>query len=248
MAGRLLLVAGLLLIWLIVLMPLKLVALAAGGSETLGYRDVFGTVWQGRVYGLRVNGVPVRELEVATDPLALLTGRLGGSWRLNDASLRGAGRARLSGNGNSLDLGPTQLVATLDRLGLDRLPGLDPAERVFIRLDGLVVRDGQCVSASGTARSGALIALARLYGHDGPTVTGTFACDEGRLVLDWAGEAEGLALRGRVGFRAGGYDWTARIETAWPELADSLALAGLERDGDAWQAAGRQAYADQNAG
>ncbi|OLF71058.1 hypothetical protein AWH62_13445 [Maricaulis sp. W15] len=240
MLARIALVLGLLLVWLIVLMPLKAVALAAGGSQALGYRDVFGTIWQGRVYGLTLNGVPVRELEVSLDPLALVSGQLGGNWRLADASLRGDGVARFSPA--SLELGESQLVVTLDRLGLEPLPGLDPAERVFVRLSRLEIRDGACVAVSGTARTGALIGLARLYGRDGPAVTGEFACVDDRLVLDWTGAVDGLSLDGRVSFRSDGYDWTARIETSWPELVDGLALAGMQRDGTAWRAEGSERY------
>ncbi|MFT6661335.1 MAG: general secretion pathway protein N [Maricaulis maris] len=237
MFARLLLVAGLLLVWLIVLMPLKLVALAAGGSPALGYRDVFGTIWDGRVYGLELNGVPVSELDVSLDPLALVRGRIGGEWRVSDTSLRGTGEARLSGSGLQLDA--TQLVATLDRLGLDTIPGLDPRERVFVRLDRLDYRDGLCRQASGSARTSALVGLARLYGQDGPELTGDISCEDGRVVLDWAGAAEGIALEGRVSFRADGYDWQASIETAWPDFAEALALAGMQRNGSVWTATGR---------
>jgi len=240
MAGRIALVLGLLVVWLVALMPLKAVALMAGGSQAFGYRDVFGTIWQGRVYGLNLNGVPVRELEVSLDPLALVSGRIGGEWRIADASLRGDGMARLSRS--TLELDTTQLVVTLDRLGLEPLPGLEPSERIFVRLGRLEMRDGTCVNASGSARTGALIGLARLHGREGPAVNGEFACADGRLVLDWTGETDGLSLGGRVSFRADGYDWTARIETGWPELADGLALAGMSRDGTVWQAGGSEAY------
>ena len=240
MVGRSLLVLALLTAWLVVLMPLKAVAIMAGGVSALGYRDVFGTVWQGRVYGLDLNGVPVRELDVSLDPVTLLTGRLGGDWRVADLSLRGDGEARLSRG--SLVLSDTELVVTLARLGLESLPGLDPAERVLVRLDRIELRDGACQFASGTARSGALIGLARLNGRDGPAVTGDFACDGDDLVLDWAGASDGLSLGGRVTFRADGYDWTAHVETDWPDIADGLALAGMTRDGTVWLAEGRERY------
>ncbi|WP_417487426.1 type II secretion system protein N [Maricaulis sp.] len=250
MIGRVLLVVGLLLVWLIALMPLKLVALAAGGAPVLGYRDVFGTVWDGRVYGLELNGVPVSELDVSLDPLALVTGRIGGEWRVSDRSLRGSGTARLSGSG--LQLEATRLVVTLERLGLDAIPGLDPRERVFVSLDRLDYRDGRCHQASGSARTGALIGLARLYGQDGPDLAGEVGCEDGRMVLDWVGVTEGLSLEGRVSFRPEGYDWQASVETSWPDFAEALALAGMQRDGSVWIASGTVSLdagtGDQNPG
>ena len=47
------LVLGFLLVWLIGLMPLKAVVLLAGPA---GYSDVYGTVWDGRIYDLRLQG------------------------------------------------------------------------------------------------------------------------------------------------------------------------------------------------
>jgi len=250
MIGRVLLVVGLLGIWLIVLMPLKLVALAAGGAPVLGYRDVFGTIWDGRVYGLELNGVPVSELDVSLDPLVLMTGRIGGDWRVSDSNLRGSGAARLSGTG--LQLEATQLVVTLERLGLDAVPGLDPRERVFVRLDRLDYLDGRCRQASGSARTGALVGLARLYAQDGPELVGELGCEDGRVVLDWSGATDGLSLEGRVSFRPDGYDWQARVETGWPDFAEALALAGMQRDGSVWTAEGRVSLdaraGDQNPG
>ncbi|WP_291841901.1 type II secretion system protein N [Maricaulis sp.] len=241
MLARTGLVLALLVVWLIVLLPLKAVALAAGGSAALGYRDVFGTIWQGRVYGLNLNGVPVRELEVSLDPFALATGRLSGDWRIADASLRGDGRVSLSPG--RLHLIDTDLDLSLATLGVPLPPGVRPTERIRTRIVELDMRDGACIAASGSASSGALTGLALVEGHTLPVLHGDWRCDGDRLVLDWSGEVDGLTAGGQVRFRADGYDWTARIETDWPDMADALALAGMRRDGSAWQAEGQESYA-----
>jgi len=241
MAGRIALVLGLLLVWLIALMPLKAVALAAGGSQALGYRDVFGTIWQGRVYGLEVNGVPVREVAVSLDPLALLTGQLGGAWQIADTRLRGTGHVRLGRERMVFE--QTDLTVTLDRLGLDRLPGLTRDAPIFARIDRIELRDGACLDASGIAQSRALVSLASLSDRTGPALSGTFSCDGDQLVLDWGGAVEGLGIAGRVVFGDAAYDWTATVETDWPDLADALALSGMTRDRGVWRASGRENYA-----
>ena len=83
MARRLGVLAGLVLVWLIILMPLKAVMMLAGGAGTFGYQDVYGSVWDGRIYGLRVAGVPVREIEMSAEPLPLFVGRLAARWRVS---------------------------------------------------------------------------------------------------------------------------------------------------------------------
>ncbi len=241
MAGRIALVLGLLLAWLIALMPLKAVALAVGGSQALGYRDVFGTIWHGRIYGLDLNGMPVREVEVSLDPRVLLTGQLGGEWQIADTRLRGTGHLRLGRNRAVLE--QSDITVTLGRLGLDRLPGLARDGRLFARIDRIELRDGVCVDASGMAQSRPLIALPGLADRTAPALSGTFACDGDRLVLDWGGAVDGLDMAGRVVFGETSFDWTAAVETDWPELADALVVAGMIRDGDVWRVSGQEDYA-----
>ncbi|WP_300544301.1 type II secretion system protein N [Maricaulis sp.] len=244
MVGRILLVLVLLATWLVVLLPLKAVAILAGGADRLGYSDVFGTVWNGRVYGLEVNGDPVREVAVSLRPLALLTGRIAADWRIADEAVSGSGRAALAGRMLALD--NVSLALPLSRLGGADVPGLDPQEAVFVRLPRLRLDGDACVEAAGTVRTGALVTLAAAYGFEGPVITGELSCRGGDLVLEFGGEEAGLSLSGEAVLRRSGYDWQVGAHTDRAELADIFALAGLERDGDVWRAEGSSRYALRN--
>ena len=242
MAGRILLVLGLLAVWLIVLLPLKAVAIAAGGADRLGYDDVFGTVWNGRIYGLVTPGGRVREAAVSTRPAALLTGRLALDWQIADNSVSGRGRAALAPGGVTLD--DVSLTVPLDRLVAAGRAGLDPDTPVFVRLAHLQVQDGQCRAAQGSLRSDALAAAAVQYGVEAPRLTGDIACRGDDLVLTLSGESADMSVDGEAVLRPGGYDWHVRVRTGHAGLADALALAGFaarEQDGT-WHAEGRSSY------
>ena len=228
---------GFLLVWLIVLLPLKAVVMLAGSA---GYSDVYGTVWNGRIYDLALPGGAVRETGVRLRPEGLLTGRLVVDWQVDDASLRGRGQAALGPGGFSLE--GADLAVTLDRLGAPVLPGLDPRERVQVRMVRLDLRDGICRVADGEARTGALVPLAAAQGLDGPVLTGRFVCRDGALVLDFEDMSDSLNLEGEAVFGAQAMVWQLTAQSGVPELADLLALAGFEREGDMWRGEGRRSY------
>lgn len=239
MAGRVFLILGLLLAWLIVLLPLKAVAVAAGGARQLGYEDVFGTVWSGRVYGLTVHGERVREIAVSVDPLALFTGRISADWRAVDEGLTGNGHAVIAPGHVRLD--NASLTLPLERL-TGRRDGLDPRDPVFVRLVRLDLREGRCVEAAGTVRSGALVEPAAAYGVDAPPLEGDIACEDGDVALSFSGETADVTVNGRARLRAGGYDWQLDVRTESSDLADALALAGFQAGSDGWHAEGYSAY------
>ena len=185
MIGRILLVLALLAVWLVVLLPLKAVAIAAGGAAQLGYDDVFGTVWNGRVYGLRLGGERIRETAVSVSPLALLTGRVAVDWRVADSGLSGDGHAILAPG--RVQLQNVSLTVPLGRLTEAGRTGLDPRAPVFVRVAQLKLVDGRCETASGSARSDALAALVAPYNIEAPALDGVLACNGADLDLGPAG-------------------------------------------------------------
>ncbi|MCR9267034.1 MAG: hypothetical protein NXI03_05630, partial [Alphaproteobacteria bacterium] len=71
---------------------------------------------------------------------------------------------------------------------------------------------------------------------------GQLACRDGVLVVDFAGRSDRLELDGEAVFGAQAVDWRVTARTEMSDMADMLALAGFERDGDVWQREGRRAY------
>lgn len=243
MALRAGLFLGFLFIWLVVMLPLKAVMILAGGAHVFGYQDVYGTVWSGRVYGMRLNGQPVSEVMLSLDPLPLVTGRLSAQWRVSDASLRGAGHS--SWGGETITARNVALDVSLDRLGLSDIPGFTGNEMVRISVLELDLRGDTCRQAAGDVRSEALVELAESYGFTGPVLEGILTCIDNRLALDVSGQSDVLSLSGRVYFTAAGYEWAIEAETQQGDLADALAVLGLERDGEVWRHEGRRAYAGE---
>lgn len=240
MIGRILLVLALLAVWLVVLLPLKAVAIAAGGAERLGYDDVFGTVWNGRVYGLRLGGDRVRETAVSVSPLALLTGRVAVEWRVADSGLSGDGHAILARG--QVQLENVSLTIPLGRLTEPGGTGLDPRAPVFVRIAQLGLTDGRCEGATGSARSDALTALAAPYNIEAPALDGVLACNGDDLELVFSGGSADMTVEGSARLRVEGYDWQVSVGTVRPDLAEALALAGFEAEGETWQAQGRGVY------
>lgn len=196
MLARLGLFAGLVLVWLIILLPLKAVMMIAGGAGAFGYQDVYGSVWDGRVYGMRVAGVPIREIEMAADPLPLLVGRLAARWRVSDDSARGRGHVSIGGS--TFQVSDMDLLVSIDRLGLRSFPGLDRSQMIDMDITALSLRDGRCESVQGRVQTTALVQFASTYGFEGPALLGVLSCDDGRLVITLDGAGADLELTGSV--------------------------------------------------
>lgn len=233
MLARLGLFAGLVLVWLIILLPLKAVMMIAGGAGAFGYQDVYGSVWDGRVYGMRVAGVPIREIEMAADPLPLLVGRLAARWRVSDDSARGRGHVSIGGS--TFQVSDMDLLVSIDRLGLRSFPGLDRSQMIDMDITALSLRDGRCESVQGRVQTTALVQFASTYGFEGPALLGVLSCDDGRLVITLDGAGADLELTGSVHMDQTTYTWDLELRTGRPELADALALAGMTRSGDIWR-------------
>lgn len=243
MLARLGLFAGLVLVWLIILLPLKAVMMMAGGASAFGYQDVYGSVWDGRVYGMRVAGVPIREIEMAADPLPLLAGRLAARWRVSDDSARGRGHVSIGGS--TVQVSDMDLLVSIDRLGLRSFPGLDRSQMIDMDITALSLRDGRCESVQGRVQTTALVQFASTYGFEGPALLGVLSCDDGRLVITLDGAGADLELTGAVHMDQTTYTWDLELRTRRPELADALALAGMARSGDIWRYQGSETFVVQ---
>lgn len=230
-----------LVVWLIILMPLKLVALMAGNVAGLGYGDVYGSVWDGRMHRVRAAGQDIELVEVSVQPLALLTGSLSAEFAFDDPGLRGNGQVTRRADG-SLLARDVDLVTMLGRVDIALWPGVDPGERVYVRITELDWHDGVCRAASGDVRTGALIGFASQFGFEGPPLDGRLDCRDDVLVLSLAGSSDDLRLTGEIALHAGHYAWQVEVETPRGELADALALAGLVREGPVWRGEGNEAY------
>ncbi|MFC4728777.1 type II secretion system protein N [Coralloluteibacterium thermophilus] len=115
-------------------LPLRLgLALAGGLPAGISAQAVGGSVWRGRLDGVRLGGVPVGDLDVAASPWSLARGRFRVAGEALRAEIRRDGVHALSG--------------TLPLVLLD--PGLGRGGEVHFDRATLRFADGGCAEAGG---------------------------------------------------------------------------------------------------
>jgi general secretion pathway protein N len=164
--------AGLFVIALVALLPLRLAAGWAGLADLgLTAREVSGSLWNGTMSEARLAGIDLGELDAAVDPLALLAGRvridLSGTDESRGSISIGHGGFGIDDVTARLPLGSTFAPLPLSALDLDDV--------------SMRFRDGTCVAADGRARAaidGSAIGLSLPGG-----LSGNARCDGGALLL-----------------------------------------------------------------
>lgn len=222
--------AGFLLAWA----PLAAALSFAGVAERgVAFTDVRGTIWNGRVEGLRVAGRPVGDVEMRLDPMGLL----GLSLR---AQVETVGVVRARG---AVALDMARVLSASDaslRVDARYLDALHPALAgrdgdFFLRLDEFAVdAQGACLRAQGRAETDILTHPVRAGDWAGPPLEGPVTCEAGAMIVALGGEnADGrVSLRARL--EAGtGASLVIRVEE--PSAQARLALPHLDfsDDGDA---------------
>ena len=156
-----------LLLALIAFFPLGLALQIAGlDGRLFAARSVEGSVWNGTLRDVSIDGVPLGDFASSLSPIRLLTG---------------VAAIRLQGAQG----GPTAVAtSSLSALGVEALSASFanrsafaplPVERVELKNAAASFRNGQCVSASGLVRVQLASELAGV--PLGQTLTGTPRCD-----------------------------------------------------------------------
>lgn len=197
-----LLLAGLFLLALLVLLPLRIALdLAGPGENGFTAKAVEGPVWSGRIGELQAGPLPLGTVNAGVRPLPLLIGR-GELWLERDTATGstpfsanvagGEGWVRLSGVNGQVPLGD----------GLGALPVASAGFSDF----SYSASGGKCEQASGTV-SLTLTSLSLLMPAD-VVLGGKARCDKGALYVPMSGPTgmEKLLLR-----LEGNGEWTADL-------------------------------------
>ncbi len=220
---------GFLIAWAPLAAALSLAGVRERGME---FTDVRGTIWNGRIDGLRVAGRPVGDVEMRIDPMGLL-----GLTVRADVETIGVVRARgavamdfarvLSASGASLRVDARYLDALHPALA-----GRDGD--FFLRLDEFAVDPhGACLRAEGRAQTDILTHPAHAGDWAGPALEGPVSCEAGAMILAMQGENEDGRVNLRARLEAGaGASLVIRVEE--PSAQARLALPHLDfsDDGD----------------
>lgn len=202
--------AGLLVIALALLMPLR-IALGLSDFERIGFtaRQVAGTIWYGRLGDLHLRSQPLGTFEVELDPAALLIGNVSMRFnRLEDPQGPLTGRLVAGSRRGIRD--------TSGRLAIGQLLAPLPVEALDLDQVTLLFRGGSCSDAGG--RVTAIIASPVPGLELGGGVTGTVRCDRDRARLSMtsaSGQERFAVLIGADG-----------AYRAWLTLRDVPQLAG----------------------
>jgi general secretion pathway protein N len=201
---------------LVVLLPMRL-ALGWFAVPGFGVGEASGSVWHGRLMGVRFGAIPLGDVSARLAVLPLLTGRA--RLALHGENFEGALGAGRDGVGLE---NVTARIAVGDRLAPVPIGGLE--------LSGVTVRfhAGRCVLAEGRVRAvlrGGVAGVALPGG-----LGGTARCESGALVLPLASQS-GLE-RFTVSIDARGrYRASIAIRSTQPAGDAGLLASGFTRAG-----------------
>lgn len=188
------------------------------------YARAQGSVWNGRLEGVRTRGLQITTLSWRISPFDLLQGRVIAPLQLTGDV---EGDMRLLANMEDRRLMADQL--RINGLPLDNvmLAGTTEIEALDIFFVG-----GACRQATGTIRSDVLQQSSQALRINGPPLAGEARCDGEDALITLVGQNAGadqvnivMRLRGD-----GGGEWRFAILSASPEVQAALAVAGFQPD------------------
>ncbi len=185
-----LLFIGALAIGLATKIPLSFVMRNSGAtSQGLSWQQARGTIWDGQVTGLGMNGNPLGAIDMSLSPWKFITG--GAPSHFDWISEQGRARGDIAISKNSIRLKNTDMnlfVGTMSGLHpeLQKLGGALSLKNV----DAAAELSGACKSASGAAQTDILQRLGTQYGRSWPILKGEISCANGDLILPLSGEGE----------------------------------------------------------
>ncbi|NHK29081.1 type II secretion system protein GspN [Parvularcula flava] len=217
----------------LVRLPLSL-ALDVSGVRAQGvdWSAASGTVWNGTIAGVYLDGYPVGTINQRTRFLPLLTGRVVSDVDITGRPVNGEGQVSLAGQGITLN----DAAFLIDLASYDVVDAFGAPLRGAVRLetDNLQLRGDQCRSGVVSIWTDSLAYSARAWGGEGFPLAGTATCgDDGVLRLALSGEGSGqtVAITGTLDPTL---DYLAEVRAGGLEedIATGLMLYGFEQSGN----------------
>lgn len=183
-----LLFIGALLIGVASRVPLSFVMRNSGAtSQGLSWQQARGTIWDGQVTGIGLNGQALGAIDLKLSPLKLFSGR--SSSKFDWISERGRARGNITVGKNQIKLNETDVnlyVSTMSGLHpeIQKLGGALSLKNI----QASAKLSGECQTASGSAQTDILQRLGTQYGRNWPILTGDISCANGALILPLTGE------------------------------------------------------------
>lgn len=208
---------------LVAAVPLSFVMRVSGiAAGNVSWQQARGTVWNGQVTGLEVEGQPAGTLSLTLRPADILRAELGHDLIWSGPAGRGAAQVSLSPDAISVRNGRAEVAVDTSRVS-SRLP----QHEAVLQITGanMSFRGTDCISGDGKVATKGLSGISTGYGMNWPELSGVVRCNAGEVLVDLSGTADdGASIQVTASLRGGG-----RMElTNVPEThAQALLLAGF---------------------
>ena len=196
--------------------------------RNISWASAQGTVWDGRIIGLRHNRQSYGDVQIKLRLADILTGSLAYDVRLEGAAARGSGIVRPTGS--------TTIEATEVRLEFDlsAFQVLDSKLRdigghLRIRGDRLVLGTNGCLEAEGSATTDLISRVAAAFAQSWPEASGDIRCEDGTLFVPLNGTGPaGETFNAEARLARTASEFEARVTGADPMLGYALATVGFK--------------------
>jgi len=204
-------------------------AFALSKSADVSIERATGTIWEGALEGVRAKGVLLGDISYATNPLALLTGRLAGDLTAGGGALAGRAKASVGADGSAI-IEDAQILFELDAATRFAFLGAPLDGTVRADIDRLVLSPRGCIASAAKIRTDVLAAPAKRFAAEAFDLSGEAACSGRDLLVALSGKGgEGaVTLSIRISPSLA-YTLIAEAQPARTEVAEALQVLGFQR-------------------
>ncbi len=204
--------------------PASLLAREARGAFT--YARAEGTIWDGRLEGVRLAGLDAGALVWKVRLADLVQGKFVASFGADGAQVKGQGLYLANYHGHR-----RIVVETATITGAPLAPGLALAGETSISGLDIFFGDKGCEAARGALRSDVLEKNSTVLRWTGPQLSGAATCEgeDARVALEGAQNNEIVSIVALLRPNGDG-QWSATARTDSEEARLGLAAAGLSLD------------------
>jgi len=213
-------------VFLVVGMPLSVVAGMVAGSAGLRYDYSSGTVWSGTLHNAHLGVRHLGDLRLTFNPLHLALARVQLGFSFDGREGAGSGVIE-TGFGSyfalkdaTMQIEVENIVTTLGLSGTMSLEGIS-----------VVMDEASCRAAEGELSTDILTRNATALGWEGPLLAGVIECRDGALYIPMSGARGGETVEMQtLLFADRRYETSVSVTTEDQRLAQVLAAVGFSND------------------
>ncbi|GGY52757.1 type II secretion system protein N [Parvularcula lutaonensis] len=201
----------------------------------LSYESVTGTLWNGEIRGLTVDGQRIGDARIALRFLPLLTGKAEANVTVAGPGLNGSGNVRAMSS--LFVLSDAEGTMELSRFGLVDVFGQTLRGDLEADIERVAFGKDGCREAELFVRTDAVTQSLGVFARGGLPLEGQGRCDGPDLLIPMQGSNEDASVVAELRLQPNGrYRSKLSVTPARRELGRFLERAGFRREGDAYVA------------